>query len=185
MAATNNPANAEANRARVVEYLYHQGTASRAQVAKALSLTAAAITKITARLIEEGIVHETGGMQGMGRRRSIGLAVSYEDAHVVGVKFARSLVEVGVFDLAGRRLRLEELPPVSDAGAGDAIARVHATVGALIADDPAIRAVGMAVPGPYLRSRGHTAVVSSMQRWGAVNFPREFADAFGVPATIE
>ncbi len=39
----------ESNRYRIVKHLYHKGISSRAQIAKALDLTPAAITKITAR----------------------------------------------------------------------------------------------------------------------------------------
>lgn len=50
----------EYNRSRVMRFLYGNGVSSRAQIAKALGLTPAAITKITAKLIEEGLIAETG-----------------------------------------------------------------------------------------------------------------------------
>ena len=37
----------ENNRSRILQYLYHNGICSRAQIAKAIKLTPAAITKIT------------------------------------------------------------------------------------------------------------------------------------------
>ena len=54
----------ESNRSRILQHLYYHGICSRAQIAKALGLTPAAITKITARLIEAGIIEETGDMEG-------------------------------------------------------------------------------------------------------------------------
>ena len=53
--ATSQASVSESNRSRIVKHLYHNGISSRAQIAKALELTPAAITKITARLIEAGI----------------------------------------------------------------------------------------------------------------------------------
>ncbi len=44
-------------------------------------------------------------------------------------------------------------------------------------------AIGMAVPRPYLRNVGRTAVVSSMQGWHKVNFIDEFSTAFPVPCS--
>lgn len=41
----------ENNRSRILQYLYHNGISSRAQIAKAIELTPAAITKITAKLL--------------------------------------------------------------------------------------------------------------------------------------
>ena len=58
--ATSQASVSESNRSRIVKHLYHNGISSRAQIAKALELTPAAITKITARLIEAGMIEETG-----------------------------------------------------------------------------------------------------------------------------
>lgn len=43
----------------------------------------------------------------------------------------------------------------------------------------------MAVPGPYLKDEGRTALVSSMQGWRQINFIKEFSDAFDVPVFVE
>lgn len=176
---------AETNRSRIMQHLYHHGISSRAQIAKALRLTPAAITKITAQLIEAGAIEETGGLEGEKNRRSIGLALDNTHFHVIGVKFARSLVQIGVFDLAGHASSLTTLPYVSNDTIDETIATVHDTIERLLNDDPTILAIGMAVPGPYLRENGHTAVVSSMQGWRAVNFISEFAKSFRVPVLIE
>ncbi|RSX57250.1 ROK family transcriptional regulator [Bifidobacterium samirii] len=175
----------EANRARILQHLYHNGISSRAQIAKALGLTPAAITKITARLIDAGAICETGDLDGIKNRRSIGLKLDTSLFHVIGVKFARSLIEIGLFDLAGRRVCLEDLPPVSEDSIPATLDEIRDRVNRLIAADDAVVAVGVAVPGPYLRDEGRTAVVSSMAGWRTVNFTDEFAGAFPVPVFIE
>ncbi|NMN00873.1 NagC family transcriptional regulator [Bifidobacterium sp. DSM 109958] len=175
----------ETNRSRIMKHLYHEGVSSRAQIAKALHLTPAAITKITARLIEAGVIEETGDMEGSKNRRSIGLRLDNARFHIVGVKFARSLVQIGVFTLAGTELSLETLPTVWEHTIDGTVALIHERIEDLIARDDAIVAVGMAVPGPYLRDSGRTAVVSTMQGWRRVNFIDEFSEAFGVPVFIE
>ena len=82
----------ENNRSRILQYLYHNGICSRAQIAKAIKLTPAAITKITATPARApGIIEETGDMEGAKNRRSIGLKLNTaRKYHVIGVKFARS-----------------------------------------------------------------------------------------------
>ena len=176
---------AETNRSRIMRHLYRNGVSSRAQIATALGLTPAAITKITAQLIEAHAIEETGDLDGKKNRRSIGLALDTAHFHVIGVKFARSLVQIGVFDLTGNQSSLTTLPYVSNDTIGETIATVHSTIEQLLHDDPTIVAIGMAVPGPYLRNNGHTAVVSSMQGWRAINFIDEFANSFTVPVFIE
>ena len=164
---------AETNRSRIMRHLYRNG------------LTPAAITKITAQLIEAHAIEETGDLDGKKNRRSIGLALDTAHFHVIGVKFARSLVQIGVFDLTGNQSSLTTLPYVSNDTIGETIATVHSTIEQLLHEDPTIVAIGMAVPGPYLRNNGHTAVVSSMQGWRAINFIDEFANSFTVPVFIE
>lgn len=176
---------AETNRSRIMRHLYRNGVSSRAQIATALGLTPAAITKITAQLIEAHAIEETGDLDGKKNRRSIGLALDTAHFHVIGVKFARSLVQIGVFDLTGNQSSLTTLPYVSNDTIGKTIATVHSTIEQLLHEDPTIVAIGMAVPGPYLRNNGHTAVVSSMQGWRAINFIDEFANSFTVPVFIE
>lgn len=176
---------AEANRSRIMQHLYHNGISSRAQIAKALGLTPAAISKITAQLIEAGAIEESGDMEGAKNRRSIGLRLDTTRFHIIGVKFARSLVQVGVFDLCGNTLALEDLPPVTNETIGDAVRLMHRRIESMLDEDPAVIAVAMAVPGPYMRDEGRTAVVSSMLGWRDVNFIEEFGHAFRVPVFIE
>ena len=176
---------AETNRSRIMRHLYRNGVSSRAQIATALGLTPAAITKITAQLIEAHAIEETGDLDGKKNRRSIGLALDTAHFHVIGVKFARSLVQIGVFNLTGNQSSLTTLPYVSNDTIGETIATVHSTIEQLLHEDLTIVAIGMAVPGPYLRNNGHTAVVSSMQGWRAINFIDEFANSFTVPVFIE
>ena len=61
----------EYNRARTLQYLHHHGIASRAQIAKALHLTPAALSKISNYLLASGAIVETGALEGKGNRRSI------------------------------------------------------------------------------------------------------------------
>ena len=143
----------ENNRSRILQYLYHNGICSRAQIAKAIKLTPAAITKITAKLLAQGIIEETGDMDGDKNRRSIGLNLNCAKYHIIGVKFARSLVQIAVFDLKCNRIFLSDLPTVSEEHIPETVERIRDTVRQLIKDDPSIVAVGMAVPGPYLRTK--------------------------------
>ena len=183
--ATSQASVSESNRSRIVKHLYHNGISSRAQIAKALELTPAAITKITARLIEAGMIEETGDLEGSKNRRSIGLKLNTTHFRIIGIKFARSLVQIGVFDLCGNTLSFENLPTVYGNTINDSIVTIHQRVEQLLDNDPSIVAIGMAVPGPYLRNVGRTAVVSSMQGWRKINFIDEFATAFRVPVFIE
>lgn len=184
-ASVSTAAVSESNRSRILRYLYANPASSRAQVAQELGLTPAALTKISARLIDAGVVGETSLTRGKDGRRSIGLTLKSEKFHVVGVKFARTLVQIGVFDLSGRLLDLDELPPVSNDAIDGVVETVRGKIAGLLGRDHKIQAVGMAVPGPYLRDTGRTALVSSMAGWKKVNFLQEFGAEFRVPVYVE
>lgn len=175
----------ELNRSRMLRLLYRGGIASRVQIAHALGLTPAAVSKISARLLEAHAIEETSEIRGKGNRRSIGLRIPAERFHVIGVKFARTIVQIGVFDLNGTALAIDELPPVSDDRIAAVVSDVRTRLAHIIDSDPDVVAVGMAVPGPYLRTVGRTALVSSMHGWRRVNFLHEFGSAFRVPVYVE
>ncbi|BDR54412.1 NagC family transcriptional regulator [Bombiscardovia apis] len=175
----------EMNQARIAQELYKRGTLSRAQIAKALGLTAPAISKLAGRMIEDGLVRETGDMPGLGHRRSIGMQLESSRYRVIGVKFARSRVQFGIFDLAGNPLQQSELPPVSEQSIPQTVQAVKDHIQQALDHDRSIVAVGIAVPGPYLRHEGQIALVTSMQGWRGVNFIQSFGQAFSVPTFIE
>ena len=175
----------ELNQSRIVQYLHQHGTSSRAQIARDLNLTPAAVGKLVGRLIGLGLISETGSMDSGGGRRSIGLALNAHRYQVIGVKFARSLVTIGLFDISGRLLDSEGLPPVDPDDIPAAVAEVRTRVEGRLETNPAIVAVGMAVPGPYLRETGRIALVTSMPGWRGVDFIHEFGQAFRVPTFIE
>lgn len=175
----------EYNRSRTLQYLYHHGIASRAQIAQALHLTPAALSKISNHLLSSGAIIETGPLEGKGNRRSIGLAVNTGQYRVLGVKFARSLIQIGLFDLAGSAQAVWVDQATDYPTPAEAIDAVKQHIRAIMRQFTNIVAIGMAVPGPYLRSVGHTAVVSSMRQWREVNFKAEFEHAFDIPVIIE
>lgn len=175
----------ENNRSRILQYLYHNGISSRAQIAKAIELTPAAITKITAKLLFRDVIEETGDMEGDKNRRSIGLNLNCAKYHVVGVKFARSLVQIAVFDLKCNRISLTDLPTVDEEHIPETVEQIRATVRQLIAGRFEHRSRRHGRSWPYLVEEGRTALVSSMQGWRQVNFIKEFSEAFNVPVFVE
>ena len=93
-------------------------------------------------------------------------------------------MQIGVFDLCGNTLSFENLPTVCDNTINDSIVTIHQRVEQLLDNDPSIVAIGMAVPGPYLRNVGRTAWCPACS-WRRINFIDEFATAFRVPVFIE
>jgi N-acetylglucosamine repressor len=185
-AMTPKPASlAEVNQSRIAQILHSKGILSRAQIAKQLNLTAPAISKLTGRMIVDNIVREVGDIPGVGNRRSIGLQLQSKQYKVIGVKFARSRIQIGCFDIAGNPLQLSEITCISDDSILEAVSEVQTRVQHALDRDPSIVSVGMAVPGPYLRNEGRIAIVTAMQGWEGINFRDSFSKVFSVPTFIE
>lgn len=176
------------NRARVIRALYRRGVCSRADIARAVELTPTAITKIAGDLIDIGAIKETGTIAGRAGRRSIGLCLNGERYRVIGVTFERSSVTMGVFTLEGHPAAdaaRATLHVGADEDARRVVSRTQDWIRARLAEDPAIVAVGITIPGPYLPEDGRIAVVTIANDWESIDFRSSFLEAFEVPVWIE
>ena len=178
----------EFNRSQIMRVLYRSEVCSRAHIARELGLTPASITQIVAQLIELGLVRESGNLKGRARSRAIGVAIAADRFRVLAVKFGRGRTEAGVFDLSGvlayKTHEYIHWDYELDADSSEIIASLKNWIESHLLSDPSIVAIGMAVPGPYLRDEGRMAdIVPGV--WNGVNFIDEFRAAFNVPVFIE
>lgn len=181
----NNSDLTEMNRSVLIKILQRRKICSRADIAKEMGLTQASITKIVAVLMEMGIVSEVGSIKGAGNRRSIGLKLNAEKYKVIGVKFARHTYAVGLFDISGRLYEQKEYAYSILEDKKRVLNGIKVKIQSMIEKFPDIVAVGLALPGPYLRNEGKIAVMTQMVTWHDVNFKKEFEHAFGRPCFIE
>ena len=175
----------EMNRSAIVRILQQKEICSRAEVAKMMGLTQASITKLVGAPIDMGIVSEVGIVKGNGNRRSIGLRLNAEKNLVIGVKFSRHVFAIGVFDISGKLYTQQETEYSLDDLAQDVIASMKSQIHKLLKKYENVVAIGLAVPGPYLREEGRIALVTRMPNWKTVNFVDEFKHEFDKPVFIE
>jgi len=185
LAGNNTSDLSEMNRSAIVRILQQKEICSRAEVAKIMGLTQASITKLVGALIDMGIVSEVGIVKGNGNRRSIGLRLNAEKNLVIGVKFSRHVFAIGVFDISGKLYTQQETEYSLTDFADDVIASMKEQIHALLKEYNNIVAIGLAVPGPYLRYEGRIAMVTRMPNWKTVNFIDEFKYEFDKPVFIE
>ena len=175
----------EMNRSLVVRTIKRKKNCSRAELAVITGLKQASITKIIAALIELGIVCETGLVSGARGRRSIGLALNDTMYQVVGLKMARKSFSIGLYDISGNEycyqteaLDIRKEPEI-------AFARMKEAVAKLVAESNRVVAIGIAIPGPYLKQQGRIALVTEFPGWNNINFLKEFEECFNIPVYIE
>lgn len=175
----------EAHRSVIVKLLQQKELCTRAEIAKLTGLTQASITKIVSSLIDMGIVLEVGSVKGEGNRRAIGLRLNSEENRVIGIKFSRWLIEAGIFDISGKNYSRDSFEFDMNEDPAKVLSKLKSNIHEMLEKHKNIVAVGMAVPGPYLRQEGHIAIVTRMSKWHDVDFVKEFKDEFSRPFFIE
>ena len=159
------PVLTDATRAALREILVH-GVLSRAEIARALGLSRASLTRAVRTLQEHGFVTEVGtGVRGATGRPSELLRASAGAWEFVGVKLTRDHIYAAVTDLGGRVLALHE-EALRDTEPGVLVAQVAEVVRELRRSSPAICALGVSVPGDVVTRDGVTVVeVSQFLGW--------------------
>lgn len=180
---SNNSDLTEMNRSAIVRIL-QQNVYSRADISRITGLTQASITKITAALIEMGIVSEVGIISGNGNRRSIGLRLNSENKQIIGVKFSRQMFAVGVFDISGNFYSLSRTEFELEQDPRIVLTDIKNQIRDTLSKHKNVVAIGMAVPGPYLREQGKIAIITAMPGWHEINFIDEFKNEFDKPLFI-
>lgn len=141
------------NERSILTLLRLNGGASRAAISRALSLTPATISRLTADMLKRGLLRETDAPPAPSRepgRPGIGLSVNPSGGFFMGVEIGVSALRFVLIDLCANVAEAREEPQsrkITPAEAARAIARVHAE----FASDPRyqgkIGGGGVTVPG--------------------------------------
>jgi predicted NBD/HSP70 family sugar kinase len=179
----------EMNRSLILKTIKKMKVCSRAEIAKITGLTQASITKIVTRLIESNIIKETGIIENKLGRRSIGISLNGEEYKVIGVKLARSEISSGLFDIEGNVYDIAKEKIGVKSSPRIAIDVIKKHIHSYLEKDNTVKAIGIAVPGPYLSHEGIIAKLTEFTGWEEVNlineFKSEFEEKYDVSVHIE
>lgn len=95
---------------RVLEIVWRRGPIARGDIAQAILMGPASITRLTRDLEDRGLVFDTVQRDGARGQPSRPVALRPEGAFACGVNFSHSYVDVGLIDLTGRLISNERLP---------------------------------------------------------------------------
>jgi len=182
---TNNNDVLEMNRSLILKLLKQKEICSRADLAKAAGLTKAAITKIVAALINMGIISEVGLIEAKLGRRSIGLQLNGDLYQVIGVKFSRLSFSIGVFDICGKAYAQQTTSIQMSNDPNNILENMKHKIQNYLDKFEKIVAIGVAVPGPYLRHEGKIALMTGFPGWKSDDFKDEFEKEFKTTVFIE
>jgi predicted NBD/HSP70 family sugar kinase len=152
-------------RRQIFDHVRAQGRAARADVARALGISAASVTALTADLIGLGLLREVEGASLDGReaargRPPVALEIVPEGRHVIGVKLGDERHTAILSDFGGRMLAEAARPAAPGRRPMEELLdEVEALVADLRARAPGrtAQAVGIGMPGLVEHGRGRVA----------------------------
>ncbi|MEV5936323.1 ROK family transcriptional regulator [Streptomyces sp. NPDC052079] len=179
------------NTALVLDLLRTAGTEgiSRLELAERTGLTPQAVSKITARLREDGLAAEAGRRASTGGKPRTVLRLVPEAGHAVGVHLDRDETRAVLVDLDGAVVARRRAPLDLGAGADEVLAGVAGVVESLRVEvDGSRRAllgVGVALPGPLDHRRGVLHRVTGFPEWDGFPLRDALAERLDVPVVVD
>ncbi|MFD3623693.1 ROK family transcriptional regulator [Streptomyces sp. NPDC001273] len=178
------------NTALVLDLLRTAGAdgISRLELAERTGLTPQAVSKITARLREDGLAAEAGHRASTGGKPRTVLRLVPEAGHAVGVHLDRDETRAVLVDLDGTVVARRRAPLDLGAGAEAVLAGVTGVVEALRAEAGGGRAplgAGVALPGPLDHRRGVLHRVTGFPEWDGFPLRDALAERLGVAVVVD
>ncbi|MEU0196705.1 MULTISPECIES: ROK family transcriptional regulator [unclassified Streptomyces] len=177
------------NTALVLDLLRTAGAdgISRLELAERTGLTPQAVSKITARLREDGLAAEAGRRASTGGKPRTVLRLVPEAGHAVGVHLDRDEVRVVLVDLRGTVVGERRAALDLGGGAGAVLGAVREAVAEVLPDgfDGALLGAGVALPGPLDHARGVLHRVTGFPKWDGFPLREALRGRLGVPVVVD
>lgn len=177
------------SRSAVLDLIRAAGTISRVGLISATGLTGATISTVVRRLINDGLVLETGRAESTGGKPRVLLQLNQSSRFAVGVHLDHSGISYVLTNLGGA-----VVARMSRAGIGvedppvvvKRIARqVHGLIEGVGIDHSRVLGLGLVSPGPLTPGSGMRLMPPSMRHWEDFPLERALREAVGLPVTLE
>ncbi|MCA0423614.1 MAG: ROK family protein [Proteobacteria bacterium] len=174
------------NERRIIDLLRSRGAASRAELARDLNVSAPTLTRLTANLIEKGILEAAPGKA---QGRSVGqpskaLRINAEHLYTAGIYFDPDSIHCCLANLMGKMLaqRRYDVGDRSFAAImrdiGTITREIRAEAG--IGNDRLI-GYGLSYPGQYTVDPNYAVRIQQFRSWPEINIGRDLAPYFDGP----
>ncbi|MFI6933351.1 ROK family protein [Streptomyces sp. NPDC050287] len=187
------------NTALVLDLLRTAGArgVSRLELAERTGLTPQAVSKITARLREDGLAAEAGRRASTGGKPRTLLRLVPEAGHAAGVHLDRDELRAVLVDLTGTVVGERRAALDLGAGADAVVTAVARETEGLVADAlgaggagsltavGSLLGAGVALPGPLDHTRGVLHRVTGFPAWDGFPLRDALARRLGVPVVVD
>ena len=186
---TNLPRVGGYNQAVVLDAIRTRGPVSRVELAPLTGLTNQTVSNVVRRLLDAGLVSESGYAPSNGGKRRTLLSQRADGAYAVGVHLDRDAAVIVLVNLAGEVLVGRRVRITTPGDPADMVERVAAAIRRLVAKaeiDPArLLGTGIAAPGPLDGVTGAVVSPPHFPGWGRVPLTEMFGTATGMPVAID
>ncbi|MDN3022613.1 ROK family transcriptional regulator [Streptomyces sp. S.PB5] len=160
---------------------------SRLELADRTGLTPQAVSKITARLREEGLAAEAGRRASTGGKPRTVLRLVPEAGHALGVHLDRDELRAVLVDLDGTVVGERRVPMDLGSGAQAVVKGVAVLAGTLLAElrPRSVLGLGIALPGPLDHHRGVLHRVTGFPEWDGFPLRDALARRLAVPVVVD
>ncbi len=178
------------SREAVIQLLAENGPLTRAELARRIGVSRAAVSMTVTRLIRDGLVVER--TEAVARDQGVlgvPLTLNPLAGGAVGVDFAHQSLRVVIADLAHRVLAEDSRELGLDHDAREAMDLAAALVGELLARSglqaSAVLGVGVGVPGAVDRRTGCPTPSSISPSWVGLDVASEFSERVSMPVLVD
>lgn len=174
------------NRRLILQLIHDTGVVSRKTLAEKTGLKLATITLAINKFLQQGIVKETGLMEGDSGRRIMGFSLVAERACTITIRMSTSYLKVGIYDLNNQNLFIKKvfLNTLSDINhTCDEIANIIEEAKKSIRDRR-ILGVGVGVEGPFVIKDGFYKLSHPQSPEGYFDLGKVLSDKLGYPIIL-
>ncbi len=184
-ATTNGPG----SRALIVDLVRSSGSISRTELAVATGLTQPSISLIVRKLINDGIVVESGETAATGGKPRAMLTINSRAAVGIGMQLGFEGITIIAADTAGGIIGRQRVFGAMDDDPNDVLDRMidlyNDFLDALALDRSLVVGLGVVSPGPIDVDHGKLLAPPSLAKWHGFNLRRRLHKALGVPVIMD
>jgi predicted NBD/HSP70 family sugar kinase len=194
MAVANKELIREINRFNILNAIRNAGAISRVELAELTGQSRAAVTNITARLLEEGLIYTKDTVERVERGRARGrkrvrLAINPQAAYVVGVKLSSFRVSLAVTDMQAEVQSHVIVPVRTKERSVEFVANliedgIRYCVSEAGLPLEGIAGIGIGLPG-FIDSRSGSCFWTPLYKDGKLPLPELLESRFDIPTYIE
>lgn len=179
----------QVNYQAVLRSLYFHGPMSRLDLSNYTQLSPGTITNLTAEMLAEGLLVESGSEESLGGRPRTLLEINPDYGYLIGIDLGETHVQSELFDLKRRKLATARCPISPAEGTPQRyVTSITEGVESLLAqhslEHQAILGVGVGVPG-IVEHHGPVSVAAPMWGWQSVPLLEMLESALHLPCYID